>query len=220
MVSSWASRKKATAQAPRAAFRLKNLLLAASNYCRRVSCHAAEHEKDLGGQGWLNGTEADSLGGVGLHTTSQVRTLPIHSRLCQPEDSPFAPVRWGSRCTENTVAHTVEGDVWESVFRQRALSRKRGVSMLVMSGRFPEKKISPDVVPAIEVEIASAPVPSLQQVSLLLEKRLEIARKGLSELRRHLRGGDTEDAERILENIDEDLHLLRRRLQSEVPPGN
>jgi carbon storage regulator CsrA len=57
--------------------------------------------------------------------------------------------------------------------------------------------------------------PTLLQISQLLDRRLEIAHKGLEELRNRLRRGD-EDAEIILDKLDEDLHLLRRRLVREV----
>ena len=56
--------------------------------------------------------------------------------------------------------------------------------------------------------------PTLLQISQLLDRRLEIAHKGLAELRSRLRRG--EDAEIILDKLDEDLHLLRRRLVREV----
>jgi carbon storage regulator CsrA len=58
--------------------------------------------------------------------------------------------------------------------------------------------------------------PTLHQINRLMEKRLEIARQGLDELRQHLQGGRTDDAQQVLEKIDEDLHLLRRRVRREV----
>lgn len=58
--------------------------------------------------------------------------------------------------------------------------------------------------------------PTLHQINGLLEKRLEIARHGLDELRQHLRNGKTEAAECVLDKIDEDLLMLRRRVRREV----
>jgi carbon storage regulator CsrA len=63
---------------------------------------------------------------------------------------------------------------------------------------------------------AQADPPTLLQISQLLDRRLEVARKGLEELRTRLRGGEAEDAETLLDKLDEDLHLLRRRLVREV----
>jgi sRNA-binding carbon storage regulator CsrA len=57
---------------------------------------------------------------------------------------------------------------------------------------------------------------TLHQLNRLVEKRLEITRQGIEELRGHLLVGRTEDAEAVLEKIDEDLHLLRRRVRREV----
>jgi len=58
--------------------------------------------------------------------------------------------------------------------------------------------------------------PTLNQLNKLMEKRLEITRQGLEELRLHLHNGETTDAEQILEKIDEDLLMLRRRVRREV----
>jgi len=57
--------------------------------------------------------------------------------------------------------------------------------------------------------------PSLPQIRRLLDKRLEIAREGINEVRQLLRAGLDEDARVILEKVDEDLHLLRRRIRRE-----
>jgi hypothetical protein len=51
--------------------------------------------------------------------------------------------------------------------------------------------------------------PPMEQV---VARRLEIARRGLDEARRHLGDGRPGDAEMILDKVDEDLHLLRKRL--------
>jgi carbon storage regulator CsrA len=61
-----------------------------------------------------------------------------------------------------------------------------------------------------------AEVPALQQVRRLVDRRLEITRVGIDELRRLLAGGRTSDAEAVLEKIDEDLRMLGRRLRREV----
>ena len=57
---------------------------------------------------------------------------------------------------------------------------------------------------------------TLHQLNKLVEKRLEITRQGLDELRQHLAQGLSENAEAILERIDEDLLLLRRRVRREL----
>ncbi|MBY0231348.1 MAG: carbon storage regulator [Gemmataceae bacterium] len=55
----------------------------------------------------------------------------------------------------------------------------------------------------------------LDDIERLIDKRLEICREGLSEARQGLRAGDAERTCLVLEKIDEDLHLLRRRLRRE-----
>jgi hypothetical protein len=59
--------------------------------------------------------------------------------------------------------------------------------------------------------------PPMEQVVV---KRLEIARRGLAEARRHLGDGRTGDAKVILDKLDEDLHLLRKRLHPAAGPVN
>jgi sRNA-binding carbon storage regulator CsrA len=56
---------------------------------------------------------------------------------------------------------------------------------------------------------------SMADIRRMLEKRLEIAREGLNEMRAKLQSGDEASAQLILEKVDEDLHLLRRRLRRE-----
>src|SRR5262245_10062389 len=85
----------------------------------------------------------------------------------------------------------------------------------------PEVRILRESVPDRAAEWGPAPevleeVPTLLQVNRLVDNRLEIARKGLTELRRRLARGQTEDAEAILDKLNEDLHLLRRRLRREA----
>jgi len=54
--------------------------------------------------------------------------------------------------------------------------------------------------------------PALEQ---MLEKRLEIARTGIHEAQQLLHSGNEADARIVLEKIDEDLHLLGRRVRRE-----
>ena len=56
---------------------------------------------------------------------------------------------------------------------------------------------------------------TLADIERLMDKRLEIAREGLNEARLVLRAGDVDQASLIMEKVDEDLHLLRRRLRRE-----
>jgi sRNA-binding carbon storage regulator CsrA len=55
-----------------------------------------------------------------------------------------------------------------------------------------------------------------ERIDALVERRLEMTRRVLTEARRHLRAGRAEDAGVLLEKIDEDLHLLRWRLRREA----
>jgi hypothetical protein len=49
----------------------------------------------------------------------------------------------------------------------------------------------------------------------MIDRRLAIAQKGLDEVRRHMEAGESDDAGIVLEKIDEDLYLLRCRLDRE-----
>jgi hypothetical protein len=86
----------------------------------------------------------------------------------------------------------------------------------------PEQASLPECTPepADRVLAAWGPDPEavavLPAIKRLLDKRLEIAREGLSEVRQCLRAGLEEDARVLLEKVDEDLHLLRRRLRREI----
>jgi len=73
-----------------------------------------------------------------------------------------------------------------------------------------------DALPDRAAEWGSDKQTTLHQLNRMVEKRLEITRQGLDELRQHLQGGRPEDAEAVLEKIDEDLHMLRRRVRREV----
>jgi carbon storage regulator CsrA len=57
---------------------------------------------------------------------------------------------------------------------------------------------------------------TLHNIKRLIDKRLEIARAGISEARQCLRAGLDEDARVLMEKVDEDLHLLRRRVRREI----
>lgn len=57
---------------------------------------------------------------------------------------------------------------------------------------------------------------SLLQFNALVDRRLAVAGRGLAELRQHLASGQTADAQTLVEKLDEDLHLLRCRLNREV----
>ncbi|NBO91575.1 MAG: carbon storage regulator [Planctomycetia bacterium] len=63
-------------------------------------------------------------------------------------------------------------------------------------------------------EVGEEPASS-SDIQRMIDKRLEIAREGLNELREYLRAGQEDDARLILEKVDEDLHLLRRRVRRE-----
>lgn len=65
------------------------------------------------------------------------------------------------------------------------------------------------------LELDSGAAPSLPMLRKLMEKRLEIAREGIQQANQLLRAGQEEDARVLLEKVDEDLHLLRRRLRRE-----
>jgi carbon storage regulator CsrA len=58
--------------------------------------------------------------------------------------------------------------------------------------------------------------PTLGNLKRLIDKRLEITRRGINEARQCLRAGLEEDARVLLEKVDEDLHLLRRRVRREI----
>jgi hypothetical protein len=59
-------------------------------------------------------------------------------------------------------------------------------------------------------------VPSFSPFAQVVERRLAIAQKGLAEARQHLDAGQDVDAGIVLQKIDEDLHLLRRRMSREA----
>jgi hypothetical protein len=64
-------------------------------------------------------------------------------------------------------------------------------------------------------EPAADSAPNLPMLKRLLETRLDIARKGLHQARELLLDGRDDDAGVLLEKVDEDLHLLRRRIRRE-----
>lgn len=72
-----------------------------------------------------------------------------------------------------------------------------------------ENSQEPPAGPAAE-EAVSPPM-----LKRLLEKRIDIAREGIDQARQKLRAGLEEEAKVLLEKVDEDLHLLRRRIRRE-----
>ena len=73
--------------------------------------------------------------------------------------------------------------------------------MLVLSDRAREK---------------NAASTSFSQFTQMVDRRLSIARMGLAEARQHLAAGQAVDADIVLDKIDEDLLLLRCRIDREV----
>jgi carbon storage regulator CsrA len=57
---------------------------------------------------------------------------------------------------------------------------------------------------------------SLLRLSQLLDRRLAVAQVGLAVLLEHLDAGELDQAQVIREKLDEDLHLLRRRVRCEM----
>lgn len=57
---------------------------------------------------------------------------------------------------------------------------------------------------------------SLIQLNQLLQKRLEVARMGLKSAQDQMACGELEDATETLARLDEDLQLLKSRMQKEV----
>ena len=96
--------------------------------------------------------------------------------------------------------------------------------MLDLSPRNRESTLVPRVGTTVEVVSIEAsgicspegdPAPALPAIKQMLEKRLEIARTGIHEAQQLLHSGNEEDARIVLEKVDEDLHLLRRRVRRE-----
>ncbi len=65
---------------------------------------------------------------------------------------------------------------------------------------------------ARETNAASMP---FTQFTQMVDRRLSIAQMGLAEARQHLAAGQVADADIVLDKIDEDLHLLRCRINRE-----
>ncbi len=80
----------------------------------------------------------------------------------------------------------------------------------VLTGEAAERGVRPTA------EAPAGEPPSLLQLDQLVQKRLDVARLGLTELRRRLDCGQEDDAEIILKKIDEDLTMLQRRVRREV----
>lgn len=97
--------------------------------------------------------------------------------------------------------------------------------MIELSPRSREKILTPGTCTSVEVVSIEASgiyqpmfgseTPTLPAIKQMLEKRLDIAREGLHEAQQQMRAGNEEDARILLEKVDEDLHLLRRRVRRE-----
>lgn len=72
-----------------------------------------------------------------------------------------------------------------------------------------------------ETSADTRPVADPPPMEQVVVKRLEIARRGLEEVRRHIGDGRPSDAEMILGKLEEDLSLLRNRLREagDAPAG-
>jgi carbon storage regulator CsrA len=86
-----------------------------------------------------------------------------------------------------------------------------------------EVRVLREALPDREAEWGPPPEdfaePTPLRLTQMVGRRLEIARRGLRELRQRLRTGHAADAETILEKLDEDLHLLGRRVYHEAEPA-
>jgi two-component system, OmpR family, response regulator len=74
-------------------------------------------------------------------------------------------------------------------------------------------------LPDRETEWADTPAksnPAAPRLNDLVQKRLAIVRRGLDEVQRSMAAATTEEAELLLDKLDEDLHLLRQRLHNEA----
>ncbi|HVS39772.1 MAG TPA: carbon storage regulator [Gemmataceae bacterium] len=80
----------------------------------------------------------------------------------------------------------------------------------VLTGEAAERGVRPTAEPS------DFDAPSLVQLDQLVQKRLDIARLGLTAMRRRLDCGQEDDVEIIRKKIDEDLHMLQRRIRREV----
>jgi carbon storage regulator CsrA len=60
--------------------------------------------------------------------------------------------------------------------------------------------------------------PPLPRLNQLVEKRLAILRQGLDEVQRSMSASTTDEAELLLDKLDEEVTLLRQRLHSEQYP--
>ena len=83
----------------------------------------------------------------------------------------------------------------------------------VLRGEIPDRDTEWANQPAEPVLPTAPPLPSL---NALVEKRLAIFRQGLDEVQRSMSSAHTEEAKLLLDKLDEELHLLRQRLQRET----
>ncbi len=83
----------------------------------------------------------------------------------------------------------------------------------VLRGEVPDRDTEWTDPPKETVPAATQRQSTLHQ---LVEKRLAIVRRGLDEVQRSMAAATTEEAELLLDKLDEDLLLLRRRLHREA----
>jgi hypothetical protein len=96
---------------------------------------------------------------------------------------------------------------------ERILFPSLRTAVHVLSIRPGEVRLGIEAAPADQ---PACPGTALHLLDQLVHKRLEIARDGLDEVRRRARSGRAEDVELLLDKLDEDLHLLQRRVRREV----
>ncbi len=98
----------------------------------------------------------------------------------------------------------------------QVVSIKKGVVRLGIDA--PEHvRVLRGELPDRTTEWADTPTPTgPPRLNDLVEKRLAIVRQGLDEVQRSVSAASTEEAELLLDKLDEDLHLLRQRLHSET----
>jgi hypothetical protein len=102
------------------------------------------------------------------------------------------------------------------------LALAREVPMRSAFDRLPEFFANPALKLAASLAKVSAladaelPPPAAHRLAQLVNRRLDIARIGLAEVRGRIHAGDSANAYLLLDKIDEDLLLLQRRLRAEA----
>lgn len=80
----------------------------------------------------------------------------------------------------------------------------------------PALKLADSLARVSALADAELPPPAAHRLAQLVNRRLDIARIGIAEVRGRIRAGDSADASLLLDKIDEDLLLLQRRLRAEA----